>query len=111
MTWAGRAGSGSLAPPAPGRTPPPPAGLGQDLPHPVGRERPGDHAQADVVGEADAGGKTGGDTGHRRCSPRASASMAQLHLHVNGIAPNPGLPAPPWAPQGGTTVLALAAST
>jgi hypothetical protein len=33
-----------------------PAGLGQDPPHPFGRERRGDHAQADVVAEAAAGG-------------------------------------------------------
>ena len=50
------------------------AGLGQDLPHLVERERPGDHAEADVVAEADAGGKAGGDTGHR-C--RSSESKRQ----------------------------------
>jgi hypothetical protein len=31
------------------------AGLGQDLPHLLGRERPGDHAQADVVADTNAG--------------------------------------------------------
>ena len=46
------------------------AGLGQDLPHLVEREGPGDHAEADVVAEADAGGQAGGGTGHRCCSPK-----------------------------------------
>jgi hypothetical protein len=51
------------------------AGLGQDLPHLLERERPGDHAEADVVAEADAGGKAGGDTGHGCRSSESSASM------------------------------------
>ena len=32
-----------------------PAGLGQDLPYPVERKRSGDHAEADVAAEAEAG--------------------------------------------------------
>jgi hypothetical protein len=41
-----------------------PAGLGQDLSHLVEREGLGDHAEADVVAEADAGGQAGGGSGH-----------------------------------------------
>ena len=41
-----------------------PAGLGQDLAHPIKRECPGDHAKADVIAEADAGGQAGRSTGH-----------------------------------------------
>src|SRR4051812_45528908 len=41
-----------------------PAGLGQDPPHLVGRERLGDHAQADTVAEPNAGGQAGRGTGH-----------------------------------------------
>jgi hypothetical protein len=44
------------------------AGLDQDPPHPVGRERPGDHAEADMIAEADAGRQAGRNTGHR-CRP------------------------------------------
>jgi hypothetical protein len=51
------------------------AGLGQDLPHPGGRERLGDHAEADVVAETDAGGQAGGSTGHR-CRSRKSRPAA-----------------------------------
>jgi hypothetical protein len=51
------------------------AGLGQDLPHLLDRERPGDHAEADVVAEADAGGKAGGSAGHR-CRSRKNRPAA-----------------------------------
>jgi len=42
-----------------------PAGLGQNLLHPVRRERLGDHAEADVVADTNAGWKAGGNTRHR----------------------------------------------
>src|SRR3954449_10678567 len=48
-----------------------PAGLGQDLPHSIEREGLGDHAEADVVAEADAGGQAGRRTGHRCRSPKS----------------------------------------
>jgi hypothetical protein len=51
------------------------AGLGQDLSHPVGRERPGDHAEPDVVAEADAGGQADRNTGHC-CRSRKSRPAA-----------------------------------
>ena len=41
------------------------ARLGQDLLHPLGRKRPGDHAEADVVADTDAGRKAGRNTSHR----------------------------------------------
>jgi hypothetical protein len=46
------------------------AGVGQDLLHLVERECLGDHAEADVVSEADAGGKAGRSTGHGCCSSK-----------------------------------------
>jgi len=45
------------------------AGLGQDLLHTVERNGPGDHTEADVVTEANAGGKAGGGAGHGGSSP------------------------------------------
>ena len=40
------------------------AGLGQDLLHALEGNGPGDHAEADVVAEADAGRKAGSGAGH-----------------------------------------------
>jgi hypothetical protein len=62
------------------------AGVGQDMPHLIERKRLGDHAQADVVAEADAGRQAGGSTGHGCCSPNRGASIAQPHAYVNSIA-------------------------
>jgi len=45
------------------------ASLGQNLLHPVRRECPGDHAEADVVADTNAGRKAGGNTRHR-CRPQ-----------------------------------------
>jgi hypothetical protein len=41
------------------------AGLGQDLAYPIKGKHLGDHAEADLVAEANAGGQAGGGTGHR----------------------------------------------
>src|SRR6185312_1589219 len=55
-------------------------GLGQHPPHLLDRKRPGDHAEADMITEADAGGEAGENTGHRRRSrksqPTAYASIS-----------------------------------
>jgi hypothetical protein len=45
------------------------AGLGQDLLHAVEGKGPGDHAEADVVAEADAGRRAGGGARHGCRSP------------------------------------------
>jgi hypothetical protein len=61
------------------------AGVGQDMPHLIERKRLGDHAQADVVAEADAGRQAGGSTGHGCCSPnrgrqhRPAACLCEQH--------------------------------
>jgi hypothetical protein len=51
------------------------AGRGQDVPHLLERKGSGDHAEADVIAEADAGRQAGGSIGHR-CRSRRSQSTA-----------------------------------
>src|SRR5215218_4363626 len=67
------------------------AGLGQDLAYPIKWEHPGDHAEADVVAEANAGGQ-GRPEAVRAIAvarPRTSTSMTQLHHYVKGIDAKP----------------------
>jgi len=51
------------------------AGLGQDLMHPVGRERLGDHAEADVVADTNAGRKASRNTRHRCRSQKTQPAI------------------------------------
>jgi hypothetical protein len=56
------------------------AGLGQDLAYPLGRHRPGDHAETDVVAQPNAGRKAGRNTGHR-CRSRITEQADYTSAH------------------------------
>src|SRR3954452_16322297 len=79
-----------------------PAGLRQHPAHPVGRHRPGDHAEADVVAQTDAGRKAGRNTGHRcrslNAGPPAYACRTP-NLTALTLAPTPLPHIPADAPR------------
>jgi hypothetical protein len=64
------------------------AGLGRHALHPVEREGPGEHAEANVVAEANAGRKSGGSAGHRCCRPgdTRAPTVAPLDPEMNSVA-------------------------